>query len=117
MTTWNYDTTYQLTRERRNGANSYDTTYSYDAAGNRVIDSELDPVEIGVATIPATLDLHRYAEASILDVVPEHVSVHTRTFVALIASIEPSPLGNPRPECFDDLTFCPSRLAARVPCA
>jgi RHS repeat-associated protein len=33
--TWSYDATYQLTRERRNGANSYDTTYSYDAAGNR----------------------------------------------------------------------------------
>jgi RHS repeat-associated protein len=33
--TWSYDPTYQLTRERRGGANSYDTTYAYDAAGNR----------------------------------------------------------------------------------
>jgi RHS repeat-associated protein len=33
--TWSYDNTYQLTRERRSGANSYDVTYSYDASGNR----------------------------------------------------------------------------------
>lgn len=33
--TWSYDSTYQLTRERRSGANSYDTTYAYDPAGNR----------------------------------------------------------------------------------
>lgn len=33
--TWSYDANYQLTRERRNGANSYDTTYAYDPAGNR----------------------------------------------------------------------------------
>ncbi|MFO0812018.1 MAG: hypothetical protein U0796_02300 [Gemmatales bacterium] len=39
--TWSYDTTYQLTRERRSGANAYDTTYTYDAAQNRrlMIDS------------------------------------------------------------------------------
>lgn len=35
LVTWSYDPTYQLTRERRNGANSYDTTYAYDPAGNR----------------------------------------------------------------------------------
>jgi len=33
--TWSYDDTYQLTRERRSGANAYDVTYSYDGAGNR----------------------------------------------------------------------------------
>jgi RHS repeat-associated protein len=33
--TWSYDSSYQLTRERRSGANAYDVTYSYDAAGNR----------------------------------------------------------------------------------
>ncbi|MBI3461750.1 MAG: hypothetical protein HY000_01625, partial [Planctomycetes bacterium] len=33
--TWSYDNLYQLTRERRSGANSYDITYTYDAAGNR----------------------------------------------------------------------------------
>ena len=40
LVTWSYDSTYQLTRERRNGANSYDTTYSYDAAGNRLVKSD-----------------------------------------------------------------------------
>jgi RHS repeat-associated protein len=35
--TWSYDPTYQLTRERRSGANSYDVTYSYDASGNRLV--------------------------------------------------------------------------------
>jgi RHS repeat-associated protein len=33
--TWSYDNLYQLTRERRSGANSYDITYSYDTVGNR----------------------------------------------------------------------------------
>jgi len=34
--TWSYDALYQLTRERRSGANAYDITYSYDPVGNRV---------------------------------------------------------------------------------
>ncbi|MEX0713918.1 MAG: RHS repeat-associated core domain-containing protein [Pirellulales bacterium] len=38
--TWSYDATYQLTRERRGGANSYDITYTYDAASNRRIKLE-----------------------------------------------------------------------------
>ena len=33
--TWSYDNTYQLTREQRSGANSYDISYLYDAASNR----------------------------------------------------------------------------------
>src|SRR5206468_2479193 len=33
--TWSYDADYQLTRERRSGANAYDITYTYDPAGNR----------------------------------------------------------------------------------
>ncbi|MFO0811603.1 MAG: hypothetical protein U0796_00180 [Gemmatales bacterium] len=33
--TLNYDTIYQLRRERRSGANAYDTTYVYDNAQNR----------------------------------------------------------------------------------
>jgi RHS repeat-associated protein len=33
---WSYDTSYQLTRERRSGTTfAYDTTYAYDAASNR----------------------------------------------------------------------------------
>jgi len=33
---WSYDSSYQLTRERRSGTTfAYDTTYSYDPAGNR----------------------------------------------------------------------------------
>ena len=35
--TWTYDKTYQLTRERRSGASSYDVTYTYDNAGNRTL--------------------------------------------------------------------------------
>jgi YD repeat-containing protein len=38
--TWSYDPTYQLTREQRSGANSYDITYSYDPVGNRLIKIE-----------------------------------------------------------------------------
>lgn len=39
--TWSYDRIYQLTREKRSGANAYDTTYTYDEASNRkeMIDS------------------------------------------------------------------------------
>jgi RHS repeat-associated protein len=33
--TWSYDPTYQLTNERRSGANSYNITYMYDLTGNR----------------------------------------------------------------------------------
>jgi RHS repeat-associated protein len=33
--TWAYDPTYQLTNEQRGGANSYNTTYAYNPAGNR----------------------------------------------------------------------------------
>jgi RHS repeat-associated protein len=38
--TWSYDAKYQLTRERRSGANAYDITYSYDSAGNRRVNLE-----------------------------------------------------------------------------
>ena len=34
--TWTYDRTYQLTRERRSGANTFDVTHTYDPAGNRL---------------------------------------------------------------------------------
>ena len=33
--TWSYDHSYQLTREQRSGANSYDDEYKYDSVGNR----------------------------------------------------------------------------------
>jgi YD repeat-containing protein len=33
---WGYDAAYQLSYERRTGANAYATTFTYDAAGNRV---------------------------------------------------------------------------------
>jgi RHS repeat-associated protein len=33
--TWSYDKTYQLTVERRSGANAYAITYGYDGVGNR----------------------------------------------------------------------------------
>jgi len=45
LATWSYDETYQLTRERRSGANAYDTTYTYDGVGNR-----LTKVESGAIT-------------------------------------------------------------------
>jgi RHS repeat-associated protein len=34
--TWAYDKTYQLKNEQRSGSNSYNITYTYDAAGNRL---------------------------------------------------------------------------------
>jgi YD repeat-containing protein len=35
-TTWTYNAVNALRRERRNGTNAYDITYTYDAAGNRL---------------------------------------------------------------------------------
>jgi RHS repeat-associated protein len=40
ITTWTYDRTYQLTRERRSSASSYDVTYTYDASGNRLTQND-----------------------------------------------------------------------------
>jgi RHS repeat-associated protein len=38
LVSWSYDKSYQLVRERRSGAtHGYDTTYGYDAAGNRTL--------------------------------------------------------------------------------
>jgi RHS repeat-associated protein len=34
--TWSYDNAYQLTNEKRSGTNSYNLTYLYDPAGNRL---------------------------------------------------------------------------------
>ncbi len=34
--TWSYDNAYQLTNEKRSGANSYNVSYLYDPAGNRL---------------------------------------------------------------------------------
>jgi len=39
-TTWSYDVTNQLTREERSGTNSYDNSYVYDPAGNRLVKVE-----------------------------------------------------------------------------
>jgi len=45
IVTYSYDNAYQLTREQRSGANTYDITYSYDPVGNR-----LSKIERGVTT-------------------------------------------------------------------
>jgi hypothetical protein len=37
VTTWTYDATYQLLRERRSGANGFNVTHAYDAVGNRTL--------------------------------------------------------------------------------
>ncbi len=37
VVSWSYDPTYQLTNERRSGANAYNITYSYDPVGNRAL--------------------------------------------------------------------------------
>jgi YD repeat-containing protein len=34
--TWTYDSIYQLTQEQRSGVDGYQTTYVYDANGNRL---------------------------------------------------------------------------------
>lgn len=39
--TWTYDPTSQLLSEARSGANSYRTTYAYDATGNRLVEETL----------------------------------------------------------------------------
>ena len=38
--TWSYDNTYQVTREQRSGAHSYDSTFTYDAVGNRLVQQD-----------------------------------------------------------------------------
>ena len=40
VVSYSYDEIRQLTRERRSGANAYDTTYTYDGVGNRVTKEE-----------------------------------------------------------------------------
>jgi RHS repeat-associated protein len=60
LVTWSYDATYQLTRERRSGANSYDTTYSYDAAGNRRV--KLDNAVRTTYTCDAANQLTKYVD-------------------------------------------------------
>jgi YD repeat-containing protein len=35
--TFSYDATYQLINEQRSGTNAYNTSYQYDAVGNRVV--------------------------------------------------------------------------------
>ena len=35
--TWTYDASDQLTREQRSGPSAYDTTYTYDPLGNRLV--------------------------------------------------------------------------------
>ncbi len=40
VTTWTYDKTYQLLREERSAAPAYSTSYSYDAAGNRLTQND-----------------------------------------------------------------------------
>jgi YD repeat-containing protein len=41
--TWTYDATDRLTREQRSGPSAYDTTYTYDPLGNRLVKDALDP--------------------------------------------------------------------------
>ncbi len=39
-TTWAYDHTYQLTHEHRSGHYAFNVTYTYDAAGNRLLEED-----------------------------------------------------------------------------
>ncbi len=36
-TTWTFDRTYQLTNENRSGTGGFNTTFTYDAVGNRLV--------------------------------------------------------------------------------
>ena len=36
-TTWTFDNTYQLVNERRSGTGGFNTTFAYDAVGNRLV--------------------------------------------------------------------------------
>ncbi|MHB8638094.1 MAG: RHS repeat domain-containing protein [Fimbriimonadaceae bacterium] len=62
LVTWTYDATNQLIRERRNGGNSYDTTYSYDAAGNRLV--KLDNSVRTTYTCDAVNQLSKFVDSS-----------------------------------------------------
>ena len=55
--TWTYDDADQLTRERRSGANAYDTTFTYDAAGKRLVKIE-DGAGVTTYTYEAAGKLH-----------------------------------------------------------
>jgi YD repeat-containing protein len=69
--TWSYDPTYQLTREQRIGANSYDITYSYDPTGNRLL-----KIESGAATT------YSYDAANQLNTSEDSCGVTTYTYDA-----------------------------------
>jgi RHS repeat-associated protein len=60
LVTWSYDNTFQLTRERRNGVNSYDTTYAYDPAGNRRL--KLDSAVRTTSTYDASNQIQKYVD-------------------------------------------------------
>ena len=40
LVTYGYDASYQLVNERRSGSNAYNTTYTYDALGNRLVKND-----------------------------------------------------------------------------
>ena len=56
--TWTYDAANRLTREERSGASGYDTTYTYDALGNRLVK------EASGALTTSTYDLANQLETS-----------------------------------------------------
>jgi RHS repeat-associated protein len=60
LVSWSYDNSYQLTRERRDGANSYDTSYSYDGAGNRHL--KLDNAVTTTYSYDAANQLTKYVD-------------------------------------------------------
>jgi hypothetical protein len=60
---WSYDTTYQLTRERRSGTTfAYDTTYSYDPAGNRRL--KIDSGSVTTITVDAANQLVKSVDST-----------------------------------------------------
>jgi len=69
--TWSYDEAYQLTREQRSGANSYDITYTYDGLGNR-----LTKIESGAVTTYA------YDAANELSTAEDNTGLTTFTYDA-----------------------------------
>lgn len=60
LVTWSYDATYQITGEQRSGANSYDTMFAYDSAGNRHI--KRDSALYTTYTYDAANQLQKYLD-------------------------------------------------------
>jgi YD repeat-containing protein len=64
VVSWSYDSAYQLTNEQRTGTLAYDTTYTYDPAGNRL--TQNDGVSLNTYTYDAANQQTNWAAPTFL---------------------------------------------------